>query len=205
MNGGQDKTVPPEWLAAYADGEMDRNAVLAPLKQQVEQWLAEHPQGLADIEEQRRLHDLMEQTAPPAPGAAVWAAAQARLEGAPRELARRRAGAWRRLASIVAVVAAGLWLASLPTAPNPSRELPAEDDAPFSVATADEIVILSIEGDAIDTLVVGEAPVHGALELLQAGEMKIMHVEPDVPRNARIDVPEAPAIPMIWAVPDLKR
>jgi hypothetical protein len=206
MNGRQDKPVPPEWLAAYADGEMDRNAVLAPLKQQVEEWLAEHPEGLADIEEQRRLQDLLQQTAPPDPEPAVWAAARARLQDAPRELARRRsAWSWGRLASIVAVTAAGLWLASAPTALNPSREFPGEEDAPLSVATAEEIVILSIEGDSIDALVVGEAPVLGALELLQAGEMRVTHVEPNVPRDARIAVADAPALPMIWAVPDLKR
>jgi len=201
----QEPNMPPEWLAAYADGETDRNAALAPLKMRVEALLVEHPDARADIEEQGRLQELVQHTASVEPEAAAWAGVLARLQDAPRHLGRRRVWSWRGLATMLAVTAAALWLISfLPTSqPNEAAKLPDEDSI-FAVATADEIEILSIEGDATSTLVVGEAPVFGPLELLQAGEMKVTRVEPDAPRN-RLDVCEGPAAPMIWALLDSER
>jgi hypothetical protein len=205
MSGRQDRDLPPEWLAAYADGEMDRNAALAPLKKPVEEWLAEHPDGLADVEDQRRVEELVQQTAPSEPDPAAWAGVLARLQDAPRELARRRAWSWGRLASILAVTAAALWLVSLLATrpPTTTERLPGGEDEVLAVATADEIEILSIEGDATETFAVGEAPVRGPLELLQAGEMTVTRVEPDAQRHMRLV--EGPATPMVWALLDSER
>jgi hypothetical protein len=207
MSGRRDKNLPPEWLAAYADGEMDHNAALAPYKKPLEEWLAEHPEAVADVEEQRRLRELVQQTAPLDPDAGAWGRMLARLHEAPGEIARRRAWSWGRLASVLAMTAAALWLVSVLVTPQPAppQKLSGGDEEELAVATADEIEILSIEGDATRTLVIGEAPVHGALELLQAGEMKVTSVEPDVPRNMRLDVREGPATPMIWALLDSER
>jgi hypothetical protein len=201
----QGKKVPPEWLAAYADGEMDRNAALAPAKKELEEWLAEHPDGRADIDEQRRLQEIMQETAPVDPDSLAWAGVLARLQEAPRELANRRAWSWGRLASFLAVTAAAIWLVSFLTTRPPTAAplLTNSDDEVLLVATADEIEILSIEGDATDAFVVGESPVRGPLELLQAGEMKVTRVEPEVQRHVRLV--EGPATPMIWALLESER
>src|SRR5689334_18822405 len=60
--------LPPELLAAYVDGE------LPPAEcRRVEAWLADHPDARADVEDQRRLLRLFEETAPPPPTDERWA------------------------------------------------------------------------------------------------------------------------------------
>jgi anti-sigma factor RsiW len=64
--------LPPELLAAYADGE------LAPAEcRRVEDWLAAHPEARADVEAQRRLARLFDEAAPPAPADERWAGSRA--------------------------------------------------------------------------------------------------------------------------------
>ncbi len=190
--------IPPEWLAAYADGEMDRNAILAQVKKQVEDWLAEHPEARADIEEQRRLRDLWEETTPVEPDPASWAKELGRLEQSARDHKGRRAGSWGWLAGLLTMTAAAVWLAYFLS--HKQVLLPTvEGNNPFAVATAEEIDILSVEGDDTNTFAVGDMPVRGPLELVGPGEVRVTQVESAVQDNMRLDVQEGPATPMIWA------
>lgn len=125
--------IPPEWLAAYADDELDPAARAA-----VERWLAEHPQAWAEVEAQRSLGPgnvpLWEQVAPPEPSAAAWDAVRRKIEAAlsrptgrgPTEprAARGRQGVWRVCGGLtLATVAAALaWIvlgAGVPIPPPP--------------------------------------------------------------------------------------
>src|SRR5262245_35162523 len=62
----------PELLAAYADGELD-----AAGRARVEAWLAEHPDALVELENQRKLSrtntELWQSSAPASPGERSWA------------------------------------------------------------------------------------------------------------------------------------
>jgi hypothetical protein len=69
----------PELLAAYADGELDDET-----RAHVEQWLAEHPEALAELEAQRELSPanvpLWERAEPPEPSSGVWATLRNSIE-----------------------------------------------------------------------------------------------------------------------------
>src|SRR5260370_24047202 len=97
-----------EWVAAYLDGELDRDA-----RKKVEDWLDQDPGARADLEGQRRLVKLWEETAPAEPAPAASSALLSRLEKAPRQMPKP----WRFwngpgwVARILAMTAAALWLA----------------------------------------------------------------------------------------------
>ena len=72
----------PEDLMAFADGE------LSPAHQEeVQQWLAAHPEALSEVEEHRRLGRLWQSAAPPEPPPEVWAATLARSSRASAPIA----------------------------------------------------------------------------------------------------------------------
>jgi hypothetical protein len=203
----------PELLAAYADGELDRDAALAPYKNQVEQWLAAHPEAAHRLEEQQRLQELWRRTTPKEPASATWSTVLARIESAPRQPAARRGPRyWGRIAGLLALTAAALWLAlSLLPGPDGNQKAslvdPADDaNEALPVALAEEIEILSVEEKDAPSLVVGELPVRGPLELLAPGEMDVTSVQPADRDNMVPDYPrQGPATPMIWAHLDSER
>jgi anti-sigma factor RsiW len=188
----------PEWLAAYLDDELDQKT-----REKVEEWLAGDATARADLEGQRRLLKQWRETTPAEPAAAAWSALLANLEKAPRQLPKP----WRFwnspgwVAGILACTAAALWLALSLTSPRDVT--PQGDDvseaAPFAVATADEIEILSVEGADHPSVAVGEMPVRGPLELLAPGEMTVTSVQPDARDNMTPVVPQASDTPMFWA------
>ena len=80
---------------------------------------------------------------------------------------------------------------------------PEEDDLPFLVARADEIAIIGMEGGDTDSLVVGEPPVRGPLELATKDEIRVTNMQPD---GADRMVPRVVGNrPMIWAFLDSER
>ncbi len=196
--------LPPELLAAYADGE------LTPAEcRRVEDWLTTHPEARADVEAQRRLARLLEQTTPPPPDEERWADALARVEcGLAAPAARRPA--WRRRAAValaaLAAVAALVLLAltrkdQTDRPPRPDDEAPAVAEEPWPVVSADDVEILSMDDRDRGALVVGEPPVNGPLELLTAGEVQVNKL-PDGPgRVTRLHGPPGSAVPMIVIEP----
>lgn len=145
--------------------------------------------------EEDGLKALMRATAPVEPHEAVWSHMLAQVE---QRLQSSRAqpttSRWPWLAggAAAAAVLLGAWLL------QSFRSTPVLDE-PFPVATAAEIEILSVNGADTHTLVVGNPPVEGALELLGPGDVTLFSVEaaPDEM------VPEirfhGPNSPMIWA------
>jgi hypothetical protein len=201
----------PDLLAAYFDGELDGQPDLAELRDQVSAWLSEHPEAYEVLGDYCRLSQLWRATTPPDPGPAVWRELEERV----CLHVQRPTGRWRRarrvatvLASAAAVMLA-LWLgfgrrapqdagAGLPQPPAPPIVAPEIDVLP--VATAAEITIIRVEGADTQTVVIGELPVHGALELLGPGEAALTSVQPDARDRMMPHVRMGGGHrPMIWA------
>jgi anti-sigma factor RsiW len=173
--------LPPELLAAYVDGE------LAPAEcRRVEAWLVAHPEARADVEAQRHLARLLDESAPIAPAEEQWADVLARMERGLAVPSVRPAGGRRRAAVLaVAVVAAAaavllaVALNGLPLRPVPPGATPPETEEPWPVASADEVEVLSMDDRDRGTLVVGEPPVNVPVELVTAQEVQVNKLEPD--------------------------
>jgi hypothetical protein len=79
-----------EDLAAYVDGELD-----AARRSTVEAWLSNHPEVAVEVEQQRRLADIWQATAPAQPSESQWGEVLAHVETAALHLPWRRP-LWRR-------------------------------------------------------------------------------------------------------------
>lgn len=117
--------VPPAWLAAYADGELDTAARAA-----VERWLTDHPEALDELHSQRALSPanvaLWDRAEPPAPSAEAWAAVRRGIDAGLNPPAPVPAGSrWRVFAGLAAAgtVAAAVWVAVGLLAPKPAPVL----------------------------------------------------------------------------------
>ena len=200
-------------MAAYFDGEFEGRDDTAALRRQVEAWLARCPEARAQLTDYRRLRKAWQHTSPTEPRQDHWDHV---LAGLAQEVGRPRSAAPRRrpwiLAAGAAAVAASLalaWLAWPNPHPvdNPENQLvlnqPDDDDLPWIVARADEIVILAVEGADTGTLVVGEPPLKGSLELATKDEIRVTDMQPDQRDNM---VPRVRGDrPMIWAFLDSER
>ncbi len=74
------------------------------------------------------------------------------------------------------------------------------DDSPFPVASESEVVILHVDGADAGTLVVGELPLQGPLELVGPGEVTFSSVQPAQRDNMLPEVyANGPGRPIVWA------
>jgi hypothetical protein len=202
-HGADDReTLPPELLAAYADGELPSAEC-----RRVEAWLAAHPEARADIEAQRRLARLFDEAAPPPPADERWAEALAQVQQRLDEPAPRR----RRVALVAALLglAAALLLALVLKYPRgggpagpPDGPQPTVEEA-WPVASAADVEILSMDDRDRGALVVGEPPVNEPMELLTADEVKV-NKWPDAPgRAVRVQIGSgAPYVVLSVGPPD---
>jgi len=202
---GEDRDdLPPEWLAAYADGE------LTPAEcRRVECWLAEHPEARADVEAQRRLARLFEETGVAVPGEEQWSDALAAVQ---RNLAapRFRPADWRRriaLGAAALAAAAALLLALVPNDRSPRNSVPVSEDEPqdmaeeaWPVVSADDVQILSMDDRDRGALVVGEPPVNEPLQLLAADEVQVNKAPDWQGRVGRLHTPQEPGAPVIMSL-----
>jgi anti-sigma factor RsiW len=199
-NGDQRDDLPPELLAAYADGE------LSPAEcRRVAAWLAGHPAAADNVEAQRRLDRLFEQAAPPPPTEEQWAEALARVErGLALPAARRPAWRRRLAAALTGLAAAAALLLALARQGPPALNGPPQDDTrvtaeePWPVASADDVQIISMDDRDRGALVVGKPPVSEPLELVTTGDVKVSRLEPDGQgRVGRLRLPKGSDSPMI--------
>jgi hypothetical protein len=202
----------PELLAAYFDGELDGRPDLDALRRRVRDWLCRHPEAGAVLDDYRRLAQLWQETRPPEPEPETWRRVEECLarHPLPQPVPARRARAGRWVAALLAVaagVALWAWLGLHdPAGPKVAEKKAAPaavgEDAVevFPVATAAEVTILRVEGNDTHTLVVGELPVQGPLELAGPGDVVLTSVQPDtrdqMMPQVRVDGPHRP---MIWA------
>jgi anti-sigma factor RsiW len=184
MSRESDWSPSPELLAAYEDGECEDSA-----KEKIEAWLAKHSEAVDQLMAQRQLRQLWHATTPAEPDAGAWTAILARIQASPHT---PPTSGWRQsLGWIAGLLLAGAAAFLLMTS------LRSRGEEPFPVATADEVEILSVAGADTHTLVVGQLPVRGPLELLEPGEVTVTSVEPDARDNMVPQMHDRP--PMIWA------
>jgi len=208
----------PKLLAAFFDGECEGRDDLAQLKQEIEAWLAVNPRAQQDLAEYRRLLQTWQNTSPLDPDPAQWSAMLARVEAEtsmglgiseckceqPRTRARRSMVRWTAAATVAAACLAVvlLWQPAprvpqvLPPAPTVARA--AIDDEVLPVADGQEVVIVRVEGADTHTLVVGQLPVQGILELAAPGDVVVMRLRPDASDNMIPHMNESSA-PLIWS------
>jgi len=134
------------WLAAYAEGQLEGTT-----REQVEDWLDQHPQLWAEIRAQQALgqtlRQMMDATAPPDPSAATWealaqriqfASVQAKHAAAPLPSHCRQRGSARIAAVTVAaalLLGGGVWLQN--QLPGPTIDPPQTGQVdPLSPRTA---------------------------------------------------------------------
>ena len=190
--------VTPELLAAFVDGELDPAA-----RAVVEQWLAEHPAAIEELQAQREMSPdnwpLWHRADPPLPSEDTWAVVRQHvadaLAVAPAS-ARQPVRGWRRLATRLvggltiagsaAVIAAWALLPPVPqTKPpptDPGRDAARRPAEPLSgvlaLASDDDVEIHRVAGNASRSLVVGRAPLDGPLVLASAEDVEVEGVEP---------------------------
>jgi anti-sigma factor RsiW len=212
MNAGRSDDLPPDWLAAYADGELTPTE-----RARVERWLAQNPEAgeLLDAQESfgPRNTEFWDAARPPAPSARQWD--HTFNEIAPRTVQPRRAWTgW--LGSLGLLATAATLLLALPgpqhpcVAPPPAdypNRSPAssEDDEPFLMASADEVRIISLPEAAAALLLVGEHPMGDSmLVLAERGEIAFLGVGNDLAGKFPTlpDDPNTEDAPMIWAPKD---
>lgn len=209
-----------EWLAAYVDGELD-DARCA----QVEAWLKDHPEALADLDYQREFsrnnEELMQAIEPPMPSASEWRAVYGRIENklAPRPSTRRTrsrpswyaapllAMAGMTFALLIAVATIGqkgsvLTVRSVtPAAPTVASV--DDDNTAFEFATADDVEILQLPEEAADLIVVGRHPMlDNPLVLASTSDLDILNLGPDDQGlMPHVDMIPGPNVPMLVAQP----
>ncbi|MBI3410674.1 MAG: hypothetical protein HY040_20245 [Planctomycetes bacterium] len=182
----------PELLAAYVDGEFEGRDELASLRVRVENWLTRHPHAQEELAHYRKLRRLWLATTPDEPCDRVWRQTQENLQrlcGQPLQTQRqsqkksrgvRPSRRWffsalTTLAACLALVVA--WKVT-PKAKNlPFAEAPLDFEM-FPVATDDEVEILRVDGEDASSVVRGELPAIGPLELTRPNDVMIRSVQP---------------------------
>jgi anti-sigma factor RsiW len=168
------------------DGELD-----ALTRREVEAWLAQHPEGAAEVEAHARLMQMWRATQPTEPLDAAWEAALAKIETAlstgptPASQAQPSASAsnrplWVGWCVRLTGAAAAIWLLGVLEPferPDASRDAGVE---PLPVAVAQDVEIISVNAGDAAMLVVGELPLRDPLDLATTGDVTIHSVQPDV-------------------------
>jgi anti-sigma factor RsiW len=190
----------PEQLLAFADGELDPRT-----HAQVERWLAQHPEVRAEVEAERHLLRLYRETPAPEPTPAAWEECRARLQAAlplPEATGTGRKGGSRWVVGLLvglltaAAVLGGMFLARplWPVngrAPQNPALVPAEDEGPFAVATAQEINIISMDAIDADAILLGP-PLMGSFELAEPEDIELLAVGPHPAHGRRPQVADGP-------------
>jgi hypothetical protein len=202
--------LPPESLAAYADGE------LGPADQaHVERWLADHPEARELLEDQESLGpkniEFWQAVRPPEPSRRQWAAARRGISGRARGPAARRWLPWVGSLAFAATATAATVFFALPPvnqpapAPVAAPQPAGRDDEPYAMASADEVQIISLPEEAAHLLVVGEHPLRGQMVVLaKSDEVEFLGIGTDLAgRFPEFPTDVAPDdAPMIWAPRD---
>jgi anti-sigma factor RsiW len=202
--------LPPEMLAAYADGELSPRE-----RARVEDWLAEHPEAAELLDAQESIGpgnvEMWQSVQPPTPSEAQWAEAYHGIESRAPFPARPSRTGWIGSLGLLAMAATVVFLVSTgdpperPVAPEVARPVKASagesDEPPYAMAQADDVRILSLPEAAATLLLVGEHPLgNSLLTLARADEIEFHGVGSDLAGRFP-EVPSDPSstdAPMIW-------
>jgi len=183
MNSNHD-AYQPGLLAGYADGELD-----ATNRAIVEAWLNDHPEDRAELEAQqlfvRKNSTFWQRASLPQVNEIQWNELFGKICAAvqPTRPAYREpvAPAWRRWAvGIAAIAVAGLIAVNLNLGRRPANDndLSFPTGEAFAVASADDVDIISIQGEDI-IIIVGRPPLAGPLEMIPIGEVVLESIFSD--------------------------
>ncbi|MCI0641880.1 MAG: hypothetical protein L0Y72_11200 [Gemmataceae bacterium] len=191
----------PELLAAYFDGEFEGRDDLSLLRQRLEHWLALHPQGQEDLAHYQRLRQMWHDTTPHEPSREQWDALLRQISASLTQVRPPARVFWKAAAGLAAACLLVLvaWSAVRFVNRAPSGQDLASEDEVFPVATESEIVIFRVAGDDAPTVIVGELPLKGPLELMGPGDVTFTSIQPDARDNMMPHVSAGPGSPMVWA------
>jgi hypothetical protein len=181
-------------LAAYVDGETTQDE-----RQLVETWLRKNPELNRALQDQQELcpanRALWQTVAPVLPSQEQWQAMLPQIESAlfagvapkPQNVVRPRHIRrlfWTGLFSVAGLAtAAALVLAfTLPWRPHSLPSTPVEEERPepvYSVATPQDVDIVSVRPADMPHVVVGEPPVPQSMTFVSATDVKVHGLLPD--------------------------
>ena len=187
MNEDFENSIPPrdptgpsiEELTAFLDGELGPDDWT-----RVQDWLANHPEDATLVEDHRNLLRFWRETTPADPSEKAWGEVFARIEAGTRQAGAHvrtslRRGRRIRVGLLGAAAAAAVILAIV--APWRERDN-GVDLAGFPIVTADDVDLVSMEGNDAELLVVGNPPVQEPMELVASGDVTLIRIErSDVP------------------------
>ncbi|MSR52261.1 MAG: hypothetical protein EXS09_03100 [Gemmataceae bacterium] len=201
----------PELLAAYADGELSAEECL-----RVERWLAENPEARESLEVQEAMApgnvELWGLVSPPAPSAAEWISTRDGIGSQLRLAQRVRLAGWAGTLGLLTTAAILILVLPGPqhngTDPELRHEFPgpppsgSSDDEPYPMASASDVLIISLPESAAGLLVVGEHPLTDSfLSFAKLSDVQFHGIGsdlagrfPEVMSKATEDV-----LPMLWA------
>lgn len=201
--------LPPEWLAAYVDGELTPRE-----RARVENWLADNPEAREIVESQESFTpanaEYWRSVQPPAPSASQWNNSLRKIGEANPPRPHRPWTKWISAVGFLATaasIATAVVVLDRPIVESTSHE-PAANwtnsvaEAPIEMATAEDVKIISLPESAANMLVVGEHPLHGiGMNMARFGEVEFLGIGSDLAGK----FPQVPTdsaseeIPMIWA------
>jgi hypothetical protein len=161
----------PQELAAYFDGELAGTERAA-----VEEWLAAHPEGQAEIESLRQLHALYDAQPVPEPSPAAWERTRDRITADVERDRRRRSWSWAMLSGLAAAALVGVLI---------FRGGAPEDTEPFPVVSPDDVQIISMNPND-NAALVGVRPLllnqidlatHAEIEILEGNNDGVMRID----------------------------
>lgn len=208
MKPDQPTDLPPEWLAAYADGE------LCPLaRARVDQWLANHPEFRHRLEAQEALSptnvEFWETVRPPEPGQAAWARVRRGVVDRTTTAPKRTWYGWLGTVGLMATAASLLF--ALPAGQRPpavSPPLPAAtpgpgaDDGPYLMAQDDDVRIVSLPEEAAPLLVVGAHPLGDSMVNLAGRDELAVHTMGADPAGRFAEMFDDQDGTVVWAPKD---
>jgi len=128
MTDGLSDDLPPEILAAYADGELSPRD-----RDRVDQWLADHPEGRELLDEQEsfgaRNVEFWHAVRPPEPSRYQWENVLHAVRGRARVPVSRRWLPWVGSLAAAATATAATVLLALPSVNQPAARGPADPPA----------------------------------------------------------------------------
>jgi hypothetical protein len=145
----------------------------------LEEWLREHPEANDDLADLPHLRDLYQSACPTEPDEAAWNAVHSRIHESinrvrpPRPWWLVAAGA-AAAAALAVLLTRSLWRTNVP---EPSPTIVQSIEEPFPVVEPDDIAIVSMDARFVAALVVGEPPVGDDLEFARPEDIRVIRCD----------------------------
>lgn len=146
----------PEELAAYADGELEPHH-----RAHIANWLVQHPEAFQEVESEKNLLQFWRGQPVSEPSPQAWEAAlsqiAARLPG-PEPIRRKRWLPALFLAGLTAAALAAILIVRWLGPGDTNSLVPGLEEETFEIASDNDVIIVSMDGNDTSALVVGRLP-----------------------------------------------